>query len=63
VSAFLNMGGYAWYVWMAYGAVAVVVIIEILALRARRRQALALVRNSGVDAPAPRARLDPARTL
>lgn len=59
---FLAMGGYAWYVWMAYGAVAVVVVIETLAVRARRRHTLALVRNSTVDAPAPRAQLDPARS-
>ena len=39
MTAFLAMGGYAWYVWMAYGAVALGVVVEILAVRARRRHA------------------------
>ena len=28
MSDFLAMGGYAWYVWMAYGAVALAIGIE-----------------------------------
>ena len=41
-------GGYAFYVWGAYGAAALVVVAEILSVRVRRRAALA------------EARLDPA---
>ena len=37
---FFAMGGYAFYVWGAYGITAVVVIAEVLAVRARRRAAL-----------------------
>ena len=43
---FLAMGGYAWYVWMAYGAVALVVGIEIAVVRARRRRAFDELRMS-----------------
>ena len=38
MSEFLAMGGYAWYVWMSYGAAAVAVIVEVAALRMRRRR-------------------------
>ena len=41
MSEFLAMGGYAWYVWMAYGACALAVVIEIAAVRARRKRARA----------------------
>ena len=41
---FLAMGGYAFYVWVAYGVTAVVVIVEVRAVRARRRAALAEAR-------------------
>lgn len=37
---FLAMGGYAWYVWMAYGAVAVAIVVETIALKRRNRRAL-----------------------
>jgi heme exporter protein CcmD len=47
---FLAMGGYAWYVWMAYGAVALAIGIEISAVRARRKRAFDELRMS-VDAP------------
>jgi heme exporter protein D len=53
VSEFLAMGGYAWYVWMSYGAAAVVVIAEIAAVRARRRRAFDELRMSGAAAEAP----------
>ena len=43
---FLAMGGYAWYVWMAYGAVALVVGVEIAVVRARRRRAFDELRMS-----------------
>ena len=58
MSEFLAMGGYAWYVWMSYGAAAVAVIIEVAAVRARRRRAIEeLPMVSALDAaPANRAR-------
>jgi len=46
MSQFFAMGGYAWYVWMAYGAVALVLAVEIAAVRARRRRAFELARMS-----------------
>jgi heme exporter protein D len=52
MSEFLAMGGYAWYVWMAYGAAALVVAVEIAALRARRRRAFAELRMSLQPPPA-----------
>jgi len=49
---FLEMGGYAGYVWGAYGVTVIVVVAELIALRARRRAAVQdVVRRarSGVD--------------
>jgi len=40
------MGGYAWYVWMAYGAVALAIVVEIVVVRARRRRAFEQLRMS-----------------
>lgn len=40
VENFLNMGGYAWYVWGSYGVTVAVLVAEMLSLRARRRRAL-----------------------
>lgn len=40
IENFLNMGGYAWYVWGSYGVTAVVLVAEMLSLGARRRRAL-----------------------
>jgi len=37
---FLDMGGYAGYVWGAYGVTVIVVVVELIALRARRRAAV-----------------------
>jgi heme exporter protein D len=54
MSEFLAMGGYAWYVWMAYGAAAVAIGIEIIAVRARRKRAFDTLRmsvDSQADAP------------
>ena len=34
---FFAMGGYGFYIWMAYGATAVVLVAEVLSLRAKRR--------------------------
>jgi heme exporter protein D len=41
---FLAMGGYAFYVWGAYGVTALVIVAEILAVRARRKVALSEAR-------------------
>ncbi|HVO87312.1 MAG TPA: heme exporter protein CcmD [Casimicrobiaceae bacterium] len=62
MSEFFYMGGYAWYVWMAYGAFALAIVIEVLALRARRRRAIELLRATAAADNAPRARLNPARS-
>jgi heme exporter protein D len=51
---FFAMGGYAWYVWMAYGVVALTLGIEIYAVRVRRKRAFDELRMS-VDAPPARA--------
>ena len=51
---FFAMGGYAWYVWMAYGAVALALAVEITAVRARRRRAFDDLRMSVDPAAAPR---------
>jgi heme exporter protein CcmD len=55
MSELLAMGGYAWYVWMSYGAAAVAVIVEVAAVRARRRRAFDELRMSAA-APATPAR-------
>jgi heme exporter protein D len=60
MSAFLAMGGYAWYVWMSYGAVALVVAVEAISVRARRRRALAAARAFGNRTTLPSPRFDPA---
>jgi len=52
MAEFFAMGGYAWYVWMAYGAVALAIIVEILAVRARRKRAFDELRMS-VEPPRP----------
>jgi heme exporter protein D len=46
MSEFFAMGGYAWYVWMAYGGATIAVGIEIAAVRARRKRAFAELRMS-----------------
>lgn len=43
LASFLEMGGYAGYVWGAYGVTIVFIAAEILALRARRRRTLQAV--------------------
>jgi heme exporter protein D len=45
--AFWAMGGYARFVWGAYGVTAAVVVIELMALRSRRRRAIGLARRAG----------------
>ncbi len=46
MSEFLAMGGYGWYVGMAYGACALAIVAEAVALRGRRRRALETARIS-----------------
>jgi heme exporter protein D len=46
MSEFLAMGGYAWYVWMAYGVAALAIVVEIVAVRARRQRAFDELRMS-----------------
>lgn len=46
MSEFLAMGGYAWYVWMSYGAAALAIGIEIVTVRTRRRRAFDELRMS-----------------
>lgn len=36
----LSMGGYAYYVWMSYGALAIAIVAELVGLASRRRRAL-----------------------
>ncbi|HTP98844.1 MAG TPA: heme exporter protein CcmD [Casimicrobiaceae bacterium] len=36
---FLNMGGYGFYVWGAYGVTALAIVVELASLRARARAA------------------------
>jgi heme exporter protein D len=45
VENFLNMGGYAFYVWGSYIVCALVIAIELMSTRARRRRAEAEVRR------------------
>jgi len=49
---FFAMGGYAWYVWMAYGAAALTIVVEIAAVRTRRRRAFDELRMAAEPAPA-----------
>ena len=36
---FLNMGGYGFYVWGAYGVTALAIVLEVVGVRARLRAA------------------------
>ena len=49
MTEFFAMGGYAFYVWTAYGVGAVALAVEIAMLRARRRRTLADVRMAEPD--------------
>ena len=51
MSEFLAMGGYAFYVWIAYGVTALVVVAEILAVRARCRRTLVEARLAEPEMP------------
>ena len=46
MTEFFAMGGYAWYVWMSYGAAALAVVVEVAAVRARRKRAFDELRMS-----------------
>lgn len=52
---FLNMGGYALYVWGSFGMTALLMIIEPLLVRSRRKATLQrvsrLVRSKSVQSP------------
>jgi heme exporter protein D len=37
MNEFFAMGGYAFYVWGAYGVAALVILVEVLSVRSRRR--------------------------
>jgi heme exporter protein CcmD len=61
MSDFIAMGGYAWYVWMAYGGTALVIVVELIALRTRRRHTLVEARLAAPELPVTtRSALDPA---
>jgi heme exporter protein D len=49
MTEFFAMGGYAFYVWGAYGVTALVLAVEVLALRGRRKSALEEARLSGPE--------------
>ncbi|MBW8078184.1 MAG: heme exporter protein CcmD [Gallionella sp.] len=53
VAEFFNMGGYAFYVWGAYGVALLVFIVEILMVIHKRKntlQQLRLMREAGEEA-------------
>ena len=53
VAEFFNMGGYAFYVWGAYGVTLLVFIIEILLVNHKRKttlQQVRLMREAGGEA-------------
>ena len=59
MTSFFEMGGYAWYVWMAYGVAVVAIVVEIAAVRARRRRAFDELRMSIEPPPVGGARSAP----
>ena len=55
------MGGYAWYVWTAYGVTALVIAVELWTLRMRRRRTLVDAKLAEPELPiTTRSSLDPA---
>ena len=46
MTEFFSMGGYAWYVWMSYGACALAIAVETAVVRTRRKRALEQLRMS-----------------
>ncbi len=53
LSEFLDMGGYAFYVWGSFGLTAVVVTVEILLLRRQRKNILRNLRNELLSESTP----------
>jgi heme exporter protein D len=51
MTEFLALGGYAWFVWMAYGAAVVVIVGEIAMVRARRKRAFQRLRMAADARP------------
>ena len=51
MSEFLEMGGYAFYVWGSYGAALVVFVWNVVAPRRERARVLRQLRN-GMEPPA-----------
>jgi heme exporter protein D len=49
VSEFLSMGGYAKYVWGAYGITAVVLVFNLMAAARRHREVLDRLATPGDD--------------
>jgi heme exporter protein D len=49
MSEFFSMGGYAFYVWSAFGITALVLVIEVMSVRSRRRRALEEARLATPD--------------
>ena len=45
LNEFLNMGGYAAYVWGSYGMCALLIVAELVSARARRTRAVAEARR------------------
>lgn len=45
LSTFLNQGGYAFYVWGAYGMAVLAISLEIILLRHQRKSILARIRR------------------
>ena len=61
MSIFFAMGGYAWYVWMAYGVTALVIVAELWTVRARRHRTLVEAKLAEPEFPVTtRSSLDPA---
>jgi heme exporter protein D len=46
MAEFFAMGGYAFFIWTAYGMALLLIVLEIIAIRARRKRALHLARHS-----------------
>jgi len=49
MSEFFAMGGYAWYVWMSYGACGCALALEVAFVRARRKRAVEELRVSAPE--------------
>ena len=63
MTSFFAMGGYAWYVWMAYGVTALAIVVELWMLRMRRHRTLVEARLAEPEIPVTtRSSLDPAGT-